>query len=213
MNSERRKFVGAAVAAGVVGTLGGSWTVTSAADQTEKSSAAKGKTAEEVSPGEDLMREHGLLKRIPPDLWRGRPLPERQTRHPAAGDRRRRGHHPRVCRGLPRKTRGGLPFPPLSQGEEAGRPRRRAPSAAQCGQKAYRHHASPRHAAGPEVGRRSPPAHREPLAVHPHVQSARGPRGYGALSGVSRNRDPERVRRAGRRFREEGKSTLRRRRI
>jgi hemerythrin-like domain-containing protein len=66
MNSERRKFVGAAVAVGLAG-LGGNWAVSAVAadEKSDKPSAeGKGKTAEEVSPGEDLMREHGILKRI-----------------------------------------------------------------------------------------------------------------------------------------------------
>ncbi len=62
MNAARREFVGAAVAAGLAGTVGGIWTASARAE--EKKPAAAGKTAEEVSPGEDLMREHGLLKRI-----------------------------------------------------------------------------------------------------------------------------------------------------
>jgi len=62
MNTGRREFVGAAVAAGLTGTVGGIWTASARAE--EQKPAAKGKTAEEVSPGEDLMREHGLLKRI-----------------------------------------------------------------------------------------------------------------------------------------------------
>lgn len=62
MNAGRREFVGAAVAAGLAGTVGGIWTASARAE--EKKPAAAGKTAEEVSPGEDLMREHGLLKRI-----------------------------------------------------------------------------------------------------------------------------------------------------
>jgi hemerythrin-like domain-containing protein len=64
MNAERRKFVRAAVAAGLAGALGGNWLASAAEVKPEKPSDAKGKTAEEVSPGEDLMREHGLLKRI-----------------------------------------------------------------------------------------------------------------------------------------------------
>jgi len=62
MNTGRREFVGAAVAAGLVGTVGGICTASARAEN--QNPAAKGKTAEEVSPGEDLMREHGLLKRI-----------------------------------------------------------------------------------------------------------------------------------------------------
>lgn len=62
MNAGRREFVGAAVAAGLAGTVGGIWTVSAGAE--EPKPVASGKTAEEVSPGEDLMREHGLLKRI-----------------------------------------------------------------------------------------------------------------------------------------------------
>jgi len=62
MNVGRRDFVGAAVAAGLAGTLGGTWMASARAG--DQKPAAKGKTAEEVSPGEDLMREHGLLKRI-----------------------------------------------------------------------------------------------------------------------------------------------------
>ncbi|MGA2257529.1 MAG: hemerythrin domain-containing protein [Thermoguttaceae bacterium] len=62
MNTGRRDFVGAAVAAGLAGTVGGIWVATARAE--DKKPAANGKTAEEVSPGEDLMREHGLLKRI-----------------------------------------------------------------------------------------------------------------------------------------------------
>ncbi len=62
MNAGRREFVGAAVAAGLAGTVGGIWTASARAE--EPKPPAKGKTAEEVSPGEDLMREHGLLKRI-----------------------------------------------------------------------------------------------------------------------------------------------------
>ncbi len=62
MNAGRREFVGAAVTAGLAGTVGGIWTIAARAE--EPSPSAKGKTAEEVSPGEDLMREHGLLKRI-----------------------------------------------------------------------------------------------------------------------------------------------------
>jgi hemerythrin-like domain-containing protein len=62
MNRGRREFVGAAVAAGFAGTVGGVWTASARAEDPKP--AAKGKTAEEVSPGEDLMREHGLLKRI-----------------------------------------------------------------------------------------------------------------------------------------------------
>ncbi len=66
MNSERRNFVGAAVAAGLAGALGGNWAISAVAaeEQTARPAAGKGKTAEEVSPGEDLMREHGILKRI-----------------------------------------------------------------------------------------------------------------------------------------------------
>ncbi len=62
MNTGRREFVGAAVAAGLAGTVGGVWTVS--AHAADENPVARGKTAEEVSPGEDLMREHGLLKRI-----------------------------------------------------------------------------------------------------------------------------------------------------
>ena len=62
MNAGRREFVGAAVAAGLAGSVGGIWTASARAE--DQKPAAKGKTAEEVSPGEDLMREHGLLKRI-----------------------------------------------------------------------------------------------------------------------------------------------------
>ena len=58
MNRGRREFVGVAVAAG----LGGIWTASAGAEDTKP--ATGGKTAEEVSPGEDLMREHGLLKRV-----------------------------------------------------------------------------------------------------------------------------------------------------
>jgi hemerythrin-like domain-containing protein len=62
MNTGRREFVTAAVAAGLAGTIGGIGTISAQAEEPKE--AAKGKTAEEVSPGEDLMREHGLLKRI-----------------------------------------------------------------------------------------------------------------------------------------------------
>lgn len=62
MNTGRREFVGAAVAAGFAGSVGGIWTASARAEDPKP--AANGKTAEEVSPGEDLMREHGLLKRI-----------------------------------------------------------------------------------------------------------------------------------------------------
>ncbi len=62
MNTGRREFVGAAVAAGLAGTVAGIWTPSARAE--EPKPPAKGKTAEEVAPGEDLMREHGLLKRI-----------------------------------------------------------------------------------------------------------------------------------------------------
>ena len=62
MNAGRREFVGAAVAASLAGTVSGMWTAAARAD--DQKPAAKGKTAEEVSPSEDLMREHGLLKRI-----------------------------------------------------------------------------------------------------------------------------------------------------
>jgi hemerythrin-like domain-containing protein len=62
MNSDRRKFVGAAVIAGLAGAWGNGSTIARAAD--DKPSAGKDKKEEEVSPGEDLMREHGILKRI-----------------------------------------------------------------------------------------------------------------------------------------------------
>ena len=62
MNAGRREFVGVAVAAGLAGTVGGIWTGSARAG--DKKPTANGKRAEEVSPGEDLMREHGLLKRI-----------------------------------------------------------------------------------------------------------------------------------------------------
>jgi len=62
MNVGRRDFVGAAVAAGFAGAVGGIWTSSVLAE--DKKPAESRKTAEEVSPGEDLMREHGLLKRI-----------------------------------------------------------------------------------------------------------------------------------------------------
>jgi len=63
MDLERRKFVGTA-AAGLAGALGAGWTISAAAQEKPPAAAAAGKTAEEVSPGEDLMREHGILKRI-----------------------------------------------------------------------------------------------------------------------------------------------------
>jgi hemerythrin-like domain-containing protein len=62
MNAGRREFVGAAVAAGLAGSMSGIRTASARAE--DKKPVAGGKTVEEVSPGEDLMREHGLLKRI-----------------------------------------------------------------------------------------------------------------------------------------------------
>ena len=64
MNAGRREFVGAAVAAGVSGVVGGLWLPAAKAEDEKKGPAAGAKTAEEVSPGEDLMREHGILKRV-----------------------------------------------------------------------------------------------------------------------------------------------------
>ena len=57
MNYRRREFLAAAGAAGL-------WTVSATGAEKTESSAPASKTADEVSPGEDLMREHGVLKRI-----------------------------------------------------------------------------------------------------------------------------------------------------
>jgi hemerythrin-like domain-containing protein len=63
MNHRRRELLVAAAAAGLSGAAGGWLSAVAAAEPTpEKTAAAK--TAEEVSPGEDLMREHGVLKRL-----------------------------------------------------------------------------------------------------------------------------------------------------
>jgi len=62
MNVGRREFVGAAVAAGLAGTVGGIRTASARTEDPKP--AASDNTADDVSLGEDLMREHGLLKRI-----------------------------------------------------------------------------------------------------------------------------------------------------
>jgi hemerythrin-like domain-containing protein len=61
MNQQRRAFLTAAISAGVGGMAVLPNCATAARPEEKKPS---GKTAEDVSPGEDLMREHGVLKRI-----------------------------------------------------------------------------------------------------------------------------------------------------
>lgn len=64
MNHLRREFLTAAATAGFATLAGGSLRSAAGSEAEEKKASPKGKTAEEVSPGEDLMREHGVLKRV-----------------------------------------------------------------------------------------------------------------------------------------------------
>jgi hemerythrin-like domain-containing protein len=61
----RRRFLQATLALGVVGLAGGAPGRMSKPEKQKKGPAGKtGKAEEEVSPAEDLMREHGVLKRV-----------------------------------------------------------------------------------------------------------------------------------------------------
>ena len=61
----RRHFLQATVALGAVGLAGGGQGRLSEPEKQKKGQAGKtGKDEEEVSPAEDLMREHGVLKRV-----------------------------------------------------------------------------------------------------------------------------------------------------
>jgi hemerythrin-like domain-containing protein len=68
MEPSRREWLITAATAGVSGAAGGWLCSLAAAGQAEapqaETKAPQAKTAEEVSPGEDLMREHGVLKRL-----------------------------------------------------------------------------------------------------------------------------------------------------
>jgi hypothetical protein len=61
----RRRFLQATLALGAVGLAGGGPGRMSEPEKQKKDPAGKaGKAEEEVSPAEDLMREHGVLKRV-----------------------------------------------------------------------------------------------------------------------------------------------------
>ena len=115
MNAGRREFVGAAVAAGLAGTVGGVWTVS--AHAADENPVARGKTDEEVSPGEDLMHEHGLLKRIlliygeGIGVWR-----RKKTCRPRPSPTRRRSSGPSSRTTM--RARGSPSLPAFPQGRK-----------------------------------------------------------------------------------------------
>lgn len=61
---DRRRFLQATVALGAMGLSGGRSKLMADAEKPKKRPAGKEKEEEEVSPAEDLMREHGVLKRV-----------------------------------------------------------------------------------------------------------------------------------------------------
>ncbi len=145
IETTRRQFV-LAGGLGVAGALAGGGAL---------AKEAKEKDDDDVPPTEDLMREHGVLRRIL--LVYGeviRRVDAKQEIKPECGVGLGH-HHPRVHRGLSRAGRGAVHLPPPAEGGKADRSRRRAPGAAPGRTSRHRRRAEARHA-GRAQGRRQP---------------------------------------------------------
>ena len=174
-----------------------------AAPAAPKKPAGKPIGDEGVGPGEDLMREHGVLNRIllvydeairRDRAGRRRCPPTRSTRRPTSSAASSRA----ITRSWRRSTSSPASRRPASTStsspSSAGSTR---PAGGSDGRDSRGDLG--RGDVATDAGRRRSPS---TWAVRPHVPAARGPRGHRALPGVPRPRDEGRVRRARRGVRE-----------
>ena len=100
------------------------------------------KAAEDIPPTEDLMREHGVLRRILLALRRGGAPAGHRRRGRGRCRRHRRGHRAPLRRGLSREAGRGLRAAQAGEGREARRAGQGDPRAARRRPQADRRHLS-----------------------------------------------------------------------
>ena len=128
-NISRRGFVSLAGSTGV-GIVVPEWVAARQRDRSGSAKSTEPPHEEDVGPPEDLMREHGVLKRVLLIYDEGDPPHRCEAAAVAGPDQEQRADYPVVHRGLSREARGGLPLSAFRQGRNAHRFDQRAAHAA-----------------------------------------------------------------------------------